>query len=84
MGTRVGSPTSQKMMLMRFLDVIRGVLTAAPTKLLPVMKIPLLKERRDGEGFFSQRRERRAGKCAKFVLVRACGFLVRVHYPMSC
>ena len=29
------------MTLMRFLDVIRGVLTAAPTKLLPVMKIPL-------------------------------------------
>ena len=27
--------------LMRFLEVIRGVRTAAPTKLLPVMKMPL-------------------------------------------
>jgi hypothetical protein len=27
--------------LIRFLDVIRGTLIAAPTKLLPVMKIPL-------------------------------------------
>ena len=37
------------MTLMRFLDVIRGVLTAAPTKLLPVMKMPLLRFRDDDE-----------------------------------
>jgi len=32
---------SQKMTLMRFLLVMRGTRTAAPTRLLPVMKIPL-------------------------------------------
>jgi hypothetical protein len=41
---------SQKIMLMRFLDVIRGVRTAAPTKLLPVMKMPLDVFRREWMG----------------------------------
>ena len=40
--------------LMRFFDVILGVRTAAPTKLLPVMKIPLRAdvefEREEGSG----------------------------------
>jgi hypothetical protein len=30
--------------LMRFLDVMRGTLIAAPTRLLPVTKIPLLQQ----------------------------------------
>lgn len=32
--------------LMRFLEVMRGTRTAAPTKLLPVMKMPLKKKKK--------------------------------------
>jgi hypothetical protein len=35
--------------LIKFLDVMRGTRTAAPTKLLPVMKMPL-RRRRQGSG----------------------------------
>ena len=48
---------SQKMTLMRFLEVMRGSLIAAPSRLLPVTKIPLhdsarnpAESRREGSG----------------------------------
>ena len=43
----------QKMTLMRFLLVMRGMRTAAPTRLLPVMKIAN-KERGCEGGFFGR------------------------------
>ena len=40
---------SQKMMDMRFLLVMRGVAIALPASVLPVMKMPLIRRKRDEE-----------------------------------
>ena len=63
---------SQKMMLMRFLEVMRGSLMAAPTRLDPVRKMPL---QRNGAGVRDDRASQ-GGLCGRADMAQ--------HVPCHC
>ncbi len=65
MCARQGRKSEAPPHLIKFLLVMRGTLTAAPTRLLPVMKMPLRPPQSHVSGRLPARKARRKGKCSR-------------------